>query len=573
MKKYLSLVKLLFVQQYRIKPSGKKRKKGGTIALFVLLGLCFLPMLIGVFAAMYYLGQVSRGIADVGAVCAALIIICQGVVFVFGIPALISNVFTVKDADKLLFLPIRSASIFESKITVVYLNEVITTAVTVIVILLPFGIGLGAGAGFYLLLIPALVLIPLLPMLLGCIIAVPLSALITKFSNNGIFKTVMQTVLYIILMAVYIAGMYYLGFFGGSSDDITGGADSGAILLEKLQQMSKYIKYVHSNYTLAVAMTSAAFGALSLNLVISVAENVFLFALVLLMSVPFYHRMLTVSVEGGGRGRHKKVNADELQVKNQGVVKELIFTDIKRVTRDSQMGFQCIMSLIILPLMVGIFALAFGMSAEDEGSILEILQVQPMYQLIAPIVFVGYMSMLGMTSNVLGIYPISRENKSIYIIKSLPLSFSKYLFAKVLLATLSMVISNVITCLLIVILFKVQWFYGILMLVTMALLGFGTMCIMTLVDLKNPKLGWTNFNQSLKNAKNSWIAMLVGFLCMIALAAVVAPCAVGWALTDGGWYMTMVMWLLIIGLSAGYAVVSYKVMASRAQRYFEQIEP
>ena len=142
-----------------------------------------------------------------------------------------------------------------------------------------------------------------------------------------------------------------------------------------------------------------------------------------------------------------------------------------------------------------------------------------------------------------------------------------------LLATLSMVISNVITCLLIVILFKVQWFYGILMLVTMALLGFGTMCIMTLVDLKNPKLGWTNFNQSLKNAKNSWIAMLVGFLCMIALAAVVAPCAVGWALTDGGWYMTMVMWLLIIGLSAGYAVVSYKVMASRAQRYFEQIEP
>ncbi len=464
MKKYLSLVKLLFVQQYRIKPSGKKRKKGGTIALFVLLGLCFLPMLIGIFAAMYYLGQVSRGIADVKIHYRKFR--RKNTCRTYGQKQQFIRIFNCKYVGNQCryteyeyyalteyykrcaycayvrysagYLPL-----FASKLTVVYLNEIITTAVTVIVFLLPFGIGLGAGAGFYLLLIPALVLIPLLPMLLGCIIAVPLSALITKFSNNGIFKTVMQTVLYVILMVAYIAGMYYLGFFGGSSGDITGGADSGAILLEKLQQVSKYIKYVHSNYTLAVAMTSATFGALALNLVISVAENVFLFALVLLMAVPFYHRMLTVSVEGGGMGRRKKVNADELQVKNQGVVKELIFTDIKRVTRDSQMGFQCIMSLIILPLMVGIFALAFGMSAEDEGSILEILQVQTMYQLIAPIVFVGYMSMLGMTSNVLGIYPISRENKSIYIIKSLPLSFSKYLFAKVLLATISMVISNV----------------------------------------------------------------------------------------------------------------------------------
>lgn len=572
MKKYLSLVKLLFIQQYRIKPSTGKRKKGGTIAVFIVLGLCFLPMLISIAAGMYFLGQVSRSVEDVSGVCASLLLFCQGVVLIFGIPTLISNVFTTKDADKLLFLPIRSAGIFASKLTVVYLNEVITTAVTILVTLLPYGIGLGAGAGYFLLLIPALALIPLLPMLLGCIIAIPLSALITRFSKNGILKTVLQLLLFVVILVAYFLGMYYLGLFGGESDGITGDADMGAMLLERLQGMSTFVKYVHSNYTLSAAMTSSSFGAFALNLLISLAENAFLFGLVLLMAVPFYHWMLTTSVEGSVSGRRKKVNAADLQVKNQGVVKELIFTDIKRVARDSQMGFQCIMSFVILPIMVAIFFLAFNMSTDGDASLIEMLTVEPLYQLIAPIVFVAYMSMLGMTSNVLGIYPISRENKSIYIVKSLPLSFSKYLLAKVILATVAMVISDTVTCLLIVILFKVKWFYGILMLMTMALLGFGTMCITTLIDLKSPKLGWTNFNQSLKNAKNSWMAMLVGFLCMIAMLIIVVPCGIGWSLTNGGWYMIMIMWMLIVGLSAGYAAICYKIMTSRAQRYFEQIE-
>ncbi len=442
----------------------------------------------------------------------------------------------------------------------------------IIATLLPFGIGLSAGPAYFILLILALVLIPMLPMFVGSIVAIPLSALISKVGKNGAVKTFLQILLFAIIMVIYLFAMYELGFIG-ASDDATD-IDNAQMLLEKLSSMGRYAKYIHSDFTLASAMLGVTFGTVAVNLLITLAENALLFGLVLLMALPFYHKMLTLSVEGGSSGRkRKKSGTADLQVKKRGVLKELIITDIKRVVRESQMGFQCILSLIILPLMLGLFAFAFSMSKVDGGNILDLFRTEPLYQVIAPVAFLAYMSLLGMTSNVLGIFPISRENKSIYIIKSLPLDFNKYLLAKVILSTSAMVLSDTVTCILAVVLLGIEWYYGILMLVTMALLCFGAMCITTLIDLKNPKLGWTNFNQSLKNASNSWLAMLVGAICMGAIAVIAAACIVGYVFTSGGWYMLMIMWILIIGLSVGFAAVCYKIMTGRARKHFENIEP
>lgn len=571
MKKFISLTKLLFVQQYRVKPTESKKRRGGTIATYIILAVCFAPMLVMIAIAMFGLGKLSQGLEEGGAgVCAMLIFMSQGAVLLFGIPTLISNVFTVKDADKLLFLPIRSSTVFTAKLTVAYLNEVITTAVMLVFMLLPFGIGYSAPVGYYLLLLLGLFLIPLLPMLIGSIIAIPLSALITKVGKNGVVKTILQTVMFFLIMAVYLFVMYELGFMDGSVEEDS--TDIAQILLDKLQSVSVMVKYVHSNYTFANAMLATTFTVFIVNLLIAIAEDVLLLGLVIAMALPFYHWMLTKSVEGGG-SRRRKTAKSNLQVKNQGVVKELIFTDLKRITRESQIGFQSILSLIMLPVMVVIFYLAFGMSAREEGKLIDVLKQFELYQIIAPLIFVTYMSMLGITSNIFGLYPISRENKSIYLVKSLPVSFNKYLLSKVILATAVMLISDFLTCLLIVILFGVKWYYGLAMLCVMAMLSFGGMCITTLVDLKSPKLGWTNFNQSLKNAKNSWIGLLIGLVTSLIVGIVGGLFVILWYFTKSGWYVLLIMWLAIIGVCVAFAFVCYKIMTKNAQKYFEAIEP
>ena len=64
MTKFLSLLKLQFTQQFRALPV-KGKKKGGVIAAFVVLGLCFLPIIISIVASMYFLGTIAGNNAGV----------------------------------------------------------------------------------------------------------------------------------------------------------------------------------------------------------------------------------------------------------------------------------------------------------------------------------------------------------------------------------------------------------------------------------------------------------------------------------------------------------------------------
>ena len=565
MKAFLELIKILFIQQYRIKPIGNKKKQIGTIIALVVLALCFLPMIIGMAIIMYYIGKISAG--NVG-FCALLILMCQSLVMLFGLPAIISNVFNCKDADKLLPLPLKPISIFSAKLCVVYINEVLTTVLVILVTLLPFGIGSGAQVGFYFLLVLATLLIPMLPMLLGTIIAMPFVALTLKLSKNSVVKTIMQIFLFITIFALYFALLYFTGAMSGMEN--AENVDIATMLIQKLNGLSNSMLYIHSNFTLASAMLATSFGTGILNLLISTAENILLITCVILMSLAFYNWMLRTSLEGGGIKKRKATSKD-LEVKNKGLIKELIFTDLKRVSRDSQLGFSSLMGIILLPVMVIVFFFVLNSMGEDGNSSLEILYGLNLYQPLATLAILAYMSMLGITANTLGIFPISRENKSFYMVKSLPISFNKYLLSKVILATSVMLICDFITCLFVVIFLKIMWYWGITMLLTMTLVGFGSMCITTLIDLKSPKLGWTNFNQSLKNAKNSWLAMLIGLVTSLITATISAP-FIYWYSVNSAWFVLLIMWIIVIICAIAYALVCYKIMTKKATDYFDKIE-
>lgn len=571
MKRFLALVRLLFVQQYRVRLASNetKKKRVGVIIAFVALGIVFLPFLLGVATAMYYMGNMSNGNVYVGSF---LILMCQGLVLMFGVHAIISNVFTAKDADKLTYLPVHSTTIFVAKLTVAYINEVITTAVTILLVLLPFGIGSSASIAYYIMLVFGLFLIPLLPMLLSCLVSMPLAALIAKIGKNSAVKTILRIFVYILIMGIYLYAMYSLGFLAGSEgENILDNPELviGEMLEGFVARLEKVIVYLHPNYMLMYSMTATSFGAWAIGFVATVGENLGLLALVVLVAMPFYKWMLRASMESGSGSRKK--NIAQYKVQNNGVVKELMLSDFKRTVRDSQLGFQSFAGVIMMPIIVLILYFFMGASGDENVSLLEIISSSSLSQVIAPLVIMAYMMLIGVATNILGLYPISRENKSVYMLKSLPVAFNKILLAKVLLATAVMLLSDFFTCVLIVALLGVKWYYGVAMLVAMALIGFGAMCITTLLDLKSPKLGWSNFNQNLKNAKNSWIAMLIAMLATIAVAAVSFGFVIWYGLTEA-WYVALMMWLIIFGFSAGFAAISYKIMTGKAAKYFEQIE-
>ncbi len=568
MRKFLSLVKLLFVQQYRIKPSDSKKKRIGTIVALCVLGLCFLPMIVSVIIATYALGKVAG--PDAG-ICSLLILVCQGLVLIFGTLSIITTVFNANDADKLLYLPVKPITIFLAKFTVVYINEVITSVVVILIALLPFGIGANVAVGYYFMLVPAILLIPVLPLFVGCLVSIVPSALLARFKNNGVLKIILQTLFFVAIFALYFVIFNSISNMSGVEDDTTDITELIQRAIDGLREAGKKMQYVHPDFMLATAMTITTFGSWALAFLTTLAENFAMLGILALATWPFYRWILSSSLETGGAHR-KKAKAEDLHVKNNGVVKGLIASDFKRVIRNGQVGFQAFAGLVIMPVLLGLFYLIFNRNLEEGETLLETLIRDPIYQLVAPLVIMAYMTMLGIGSNTLGLYPISRENKSLYVLKSLPISFGKILLAKVIFATVVMLVCDFLTCLLTVILFGVEWYYGIAMLVVMALLGFGGTCITTLLDLKSPKLGWTNFTQSLKNAKNSWLAMLMG-VAVSTVISVVAVAFIIWFVATLQWFVIVLMWLLIAIVSAVFAVVCYKIMVSKAETYFAKIEP
>ena len=65
--------------------------------------------------------------------------------------------------------------------------------------------------------------------------------------------------------------------------------------------------------------------------------------------------------------------------------------------------------------------------------------------------------------------------------------------------------------------------------------------------------------------------MLIGFLLVVAVTLIAVPFSLWYSFTSG-WYAILLMWLVILGAMIAFAVVAYKVMTGKADKYFQDIE-
>ncbi len=563
MKKFLSLVGLVLKQQYRIKPSSTdKPKKGGAIALIVLIALCFCPIIIGVVFFCYAMGQVVP--SDAGVVT-LLLLANSGVTLLFGLPSVISQVYNGNGNDKLLPLPITSQQLFFAKLFAVYINEATTSSVLVLITLLPFGIGSAAGWQYFAMLLPTMLLVPLLPLLLSALLAMPIAIFTARLGKKGVVKNVISLVAFVAVMLVYALFMQSLGI--NESDELAM-ADLAVIISAWLAKIADVMAWMHPLYTLALALTSTDFiswlGHFALTLIEFAAIFVILYAVV----KPFFGKVVSLSLESGSNSVRAYRRSTEHVKGSVGVVRQLVVTDFKRTIRDTQMGFQALASLVACPLVVILLSFAFSQTGAEESDLNAITQIPS----LTALVLLVYLLLITGSTNVLGLFPVSRENRAFYLIKTLPIPFEKYLHAKVILSVGLQLIAVLLTAVAAVIFGGIGLLDVLLMMIVLAFIGYGATCITTLVDLKSPKLNWTNFQQSLKNGKNAFVGMAIGFASTLVVGAIGAVCFV-WYYYCRQIISIVVMWTVLIVVSVVFACVANKIMISNGARYFDKIEP
>ena len=561
---FWTVVGVLLKDQFRAKPTAnetkqkRKRRAVSTGLVYILIVVGFSPLLALIGYTIYSLGALRLGMY--AETVAFLILVCQGVVLLFSFQSILRNVFMCADGHRLLCLPLTSATIFAAKLFVAYLFETITSVVMAVALLVPFGIGAGFSLSYFLMLLPVTVLLPVLPMFIGILLCIPLSMLLNRLKNHNVLRLVFQVLFFLTAMALYMVFLNSMYKFDGSGN---GDVNALVVLLRSLlENISGVVKYVYPVYWMGVTMTSAVWSDVLLGFLGALVCAAVMFLLAVLCALPMYKRNLVGQNEGSSGARKKSV-----QFKQRGIVAELAVTDAKRMFRDKQFGLPALLGIVMLPIISVFMFVGFNAGSEGGGA----LNAFPIYQLIAPLALFAYMLLIGMSANPIVMYPISRENRAFYLLKTYPIGLSYIFKAKLLLSSLSILAGYLLTGILSGILFDIDWIYVVFMTVSMSLYAFAQMCIVTIFDLKNPKLNWTNFNQSLKNSHTVWQSMLVSLVVILVIAGI--GVAFGfWYLYSGMDYIITVMWISVIVLGVAFSAVSYKLLISMGKKLFARIE-
>lgn len=547
MTKFGTLLKVNLRQLFRARKNTSK-KTMPVWGIYIVLGVVLLPLLAMLFSAFMFAGELLLEPQYAPYLNAAVTFAITAIELVnvfFGLKSMLGTVYMSNDSDMLLALPLKTVTIFLSKLAVCYIVEFFSTLVMLAATLLPLGIGLSAGAGYFAALIFGAFLIPLISLLAVAILSVPLLLVSNLFRNKGAVGTIIYVLLFGALMALY---MWFVVSLGWGTGDFNG-ADVGAMLDGFLESVSSAAAYLYPNVWLSGAFTAATFGGWIGNFALFLLSALVLLGLTVLLSGKIFLWNMRKSQENAGKGGKKTT----YKFAGGNKISSLLAADFKNMLRTSSLGFYCLTQVVVIPVCVVIYCLALK-DVGGEGEMQNLLSMVSRVMLV----IMGPMTCVTAASSV------SREGENFYLIKTLPVKPSQYAWAKLIISLIfngaAFALSVVFECIFV----KIGIVVGLLDFLTVFCASAGVSAALVLIDMKNPRLKWTTVQQGLKNNPSSLWGMLVGFVAGGVLTVVVVLSALD------GW--TFVGQLVNLLLGAGMAAGGVAILLNNCEKYFYAVE-
>lgn len=547
MTKFGTLLKVNLRQLFRARKNTSK-KTMPVWGIYIVLGVVLLPLLAMLFSTFVSAGEFLSEPQYAPYLNAAVTFAITAIELVnvfFGLKSMLGTVYMSNDSDMLLALPVKTVTIFLSKLAVCYIVEFFSTLVMLAATLLPLGIGLSAGAGYFAALIFGAFLIPLISLLAVAILSVPLLLVSNLFRNKGAVGTIIYVLLFGALMALY---MWFVVSLGWGTGDFNG-ADVGAMLDGILESVSSAAAYLYPNVWLSGAFTAATFGGWIGNFALFLLSALVLLGLTVLLSGKIFLWNMRKSQENAGKGGKKTT----YKFAGGNKISSLLAADFKNMLRTSSLGFYCLTQVVVIPVCVVIYCLALK-DVGGEGEMQNLLSMVSRVMLV----IMGPMTCVTAASSV------SREGENFYLIKTLPVKPSQYALSKLIISLIfngaAFALSVVFECIFV----KIGIVVGLLDFLTVFCASAGVSAALVLIDMKNPRLKWTTVQQGLKNNPSSLWGMLVGFVAGGVLTVVVVLSALD------GW--TFVGQLVNLLLSAGMAAGGVAILLNNCEKYFYAVE-
>lgn len=428
-----------------------------------------------------------------------------------------------KDYDLLNSLPIPNYIVILSKWISLYILNIFSTVLILIPLVIHYSNYMHPNIMFYILLIITGVLIPLIPMSVGCLIGIGIKYISNKFKYSQL--------IYATIVMSLVLGMLY-SFTNINPDHLIKMLSDFTIFLNHIYPLTKiYIKSLcEYDFT---------------SLVIFISLNISIITFVIYFISKNYvtlNNLKPITTT-------KKQN---IKLQNHSLLRCLYEKELKRYLSSSIYVLNTVMGLVML--LFGTVAIMIK-GIDDILIILEMSQISTMINAFIPLIIC---MVVGLSNT--AVSSISLESYQFWIIKSLPIPPIKIFIAKILVNLTVTIPLSLINVLLLASALKLSItttiFHCLLIIsycIFNAMLGI-------IINLYFPKLDWKNEVSVVKQSAATFISILITFISIGLL--------IGITYILNGHYLINIIFFVVIVI---FNIVLYWYLATYGQEKFRKL--
>ncbi len=474
---------LTFFSFYKIKNSKnfKELKKSITMLILILGG-------IGVFA--YYLYDIANNMMK-GFVALNIPYLLPVVFFVFtSTLILFTNIYKIngtlysfKDYDLLMSLPIKTTTIISSKLITLYFSNMFYVLILMVPAFIVYLKSVTVNFAFCLLYIFTMFIIPLIPIIISTIIGSIFTGISSKFRFKNIFNT--------IFMLLFFIGTMYLSFSiqKTTTIDMVNFGKSLIKVFNNIYPLTKYYVDIIKNNNL-------------ISLLVFIIVPIALFIIFDVIINKFYQKI--------NNNLHKITTSSNYKLKKAKTTSPLISLykkELKRYLSSFNYILNTAIGAILLTIAV-IGLVIFG--GEKIDAFLGLEGMSEMIIKFTPIVLASFCALNCSTHS-----SISLEGKNLWIIKSLPVNPMIIFFSKIMVNLTILIPTIIINSIILAFYLKTSFLTFILMLLTPLMYSIFISIIGLILDLNFPIFDWKSEIKVIKQSLSSFLTVLIGILLAI----------------------------------------------------------
>ena len=512
MKKIISLIRANMTEGMNLfKISTKKKNTATKILLPIVLTFILMGMM---YSYSDLLMQELTKVNMEFVLLTLFVVITSAMTLIEGIYKSGNLLFNCKDDNLLLSLPIRKSTVLFIRVFKFYVFELLYNSVFLLPAIIVYAKYMNPNVVYYLISLIGLLLFPIVPILVSCLLGTITSFISSKFKGKNMVQTVLTIILILLIM--------YLSY---NTENLMSN------IAENATSINDFITKLYYPAGAYLELVTD-FSLVKLLEFITIHLSVFIITIVLIGNVYFNINSSIKSIRTKKQNKNYKIKT---LTPMQALVKKEFSRFINSTVFVTNAGFGlvlfiigCIFVVIKFDTLAASFMITQPTASSGDLSC------------YIPVLLMGFICLTSFMTSITSSM-ISLEGKSFGILKSLPVKPYTIIQAKVLTAVITMIPCILIGDIIVFIRFGFDLLSIILILIASVLFPLVSETIGIIINLKYPRMDARNDTEVVKQSMSSALSVFIG-MAMIGITALILFKALDADITNS---VIMILFILV----------------------------